>query len=280
MLRLLQERYQNSLWFQTRNGTTRNWGRDYPLWYYDPTTPGTSRTFQPTTQQPLLVPVLQLHATNDNPTGTTVGTFPVGPNANLNTWWLAVGAQNSVAEVGTFNMILGTGDTPARPNEFNGGLQNLPRYLETYEAVYNANRNSKIFGSFLQIGRSRFATAPYQAMKNDAGTNAAQDSMFGNGNDAKLYRNGNSNGRTPFFNPPDRIWGFDVGLLSQTPDRYASKFAQAGATSEDYFREVSRNDPWVETLLCSKKDGGTIPALPRNGASVAQTGTDCTDYGG
>ena len=85
-------------------------------------------------------------------------------------------------------------------------------------------------------------------------------------------------GRTPFFLPPDRNWGFDVGLLSQTPDRYASKFAQPKAEADDYFRQVSRDDPWVEALLCSRV--GATPALARDGSNVKLTRTDCSNYGG
>ena len=60
----------NALWFQTRNVAAKNWGPNYPLWYYDAATPDTSRTFGSSsgTLQPLLVPVLQIHAGQRNNT--------------------------------------------------------------------------------------------------------------------------------------------------------------------------------------------------------------------
>ncbi|MEA5522733.1 hormogonium polysaccharide biosynthesis protein HpsA [Limnoraphis robusta] len=272
-----------TLWFQTRSApTTKNWGSDHPLWYYDPATPDTSRTFGSSsgTLQPLLVPVLQIHAGQVNNVNTDIAAFPspTGSNDKIDrtSWWL----QGPSSQGGTFNLIVGTGDTPARPGEFNGGLQNLPRFLENFISQ-GQQKSTIIFGSFLQTGRSKYATAPYQAMKSDAATQ--HPGIFGNedsSNKGRVYRIGNSDGRTPFFLPPDRNWGFDVGLLSQTPDRYASKFAQPSAEADDYFRQVSRDDPWVQALLCSKVADGGANALARDGNRVRLTGTDCTNYGG
>ncbi|MEA5500117.1 hormogonium polysaccharide biosynthesis protein HpsA [Limnoraphis robusta] len=271
-----------TLWFQTRNGTAKNWGSEFPLWYYDPATPDTSRTFGSSsgTLQPLLVPVLQIHAGQVNNVNTDIAAFPspTGSNDKIDTtsWWL----QGPSSQGGTFNLIVGTGDTPARPGEFNGGLQNLPRFLENFISE-KQQKSTIIFGSFLQTGRSKYATAPYQSMKSDAATQ--HPGIFGNedsSNKGRVYRIGNSDGRTPFFLPPDRNWGFDVGLLSQTPDRYASKFAQPSAEADDYFRQVSRDDPWVQALLCSKVADGGANALARDGNRVRLTGTDCTNYGG
>ncbi len=267
----------NSLWFQTRNNNNnnRNWGWDHPLWYYDPGTPGTSvASFNNSDEQkrlqPLLVPVLQVHSLNRRPPANRTN-FPLGdPDTSQvqATSWLQAGTS------GTFNMIIGAGDTPARPGEFNGGLQNLPRFLENFNP--NGQRqNINILGSFIQTGRSKFATAPYQTMRSDAATQ--NPGIFGD-NTLRVYRTGNSGGRTPAFLAPERLWGFDVGLLSQTPDRFASKFSAPSADANDYFRQVSRNDPWVEALLCSRV--GNNPALERNGNRVQLTGTDCSQYGG
>jgi hypothetical protein len=268
----------NALWFQTRNVAAKNWGSEFPLWYYDPATPDTSRTFGSSsgTLQPLLVPVLQIHAGPTTITSTNITPFPSGSNTDTideKSWWL----QGPSSLGGRFNLIVGTGDTPARPGEFNGGLQNLPRFLENFNSQ-GQQKSTIIFGSFLQTGRSKYATAPYQAMKSDAAT--LHPGIFGNedSNKGRVYRIDNSDGRTPFFFPPNRNWGFDVGLLSQTPDRYASKFAQPSAEPDDYFRQVSRDDPWVQALLCSKVGGN--PTLARDGNRVQLTGTDCTNYGG
>ena len=72
---------------------------------------------------------------------------------------------------------------------------------------------------------------------------------------------GGKGGRIPFFSPPGRQWGYDVGLLSQPPDLFTRKFTTPPSkrTPDEYFREVSRDDEWVQALLCSfiDKDGTT-----------------------
>lgn len=55
----------------------------------------------------------------------------------------------------------------------------------------------------------------------------------------------------PFYAPPRRLWGFDVGLLVQTPDRFAERFSKDLPTFNDFFREVEKSDPWVQALLCA-----------------------------
>ncbi len=73
------------------------------------------------------------------------------------------------------------------------------------------------------------------------------------------YKTGVSNepddegGKSSFFAPPARNWGFDVGLLSQQPDLFSRQFATSfNDDPNEFFREVSRNDQWVDRLLCSK----------------------------
>ena len=126
--------------------------------------------------------------------------------------------------------------------------------------------NSNISGSLIQYKRSIYATAPWQAVqlesKNPKGT-----SIFGN--DYPQYYRINSttigddadnkgNGMSPFYKAPSRQWGFDVGLLSQLPDLFAQQFTIPPTTKpNEFFREVSRDDSWVQALLCAKnqKDG-------------------------
>jgi hypothetical protein len=60
-------------------------------------------------------------------------------------------------------------------------------------------------------------------------------------------------------NPPEtpnnpRQWSYDVGLLFQSPDLFASKLAVTPPEPPDeYLREVSRGDTWLQTLLCAKE---------------------------
>ncbi|MEA5617081.1 hormogonium polysaccharide biosynthesis protein HpsA [Cronbergia sp. UHCC 0137] len=141
----------------------------------------------------------------------------------------------------TFNLVMVTGDTPARPEEDNGGLHYLPRFLEHW----NGKLKATISGAFMQTRKSRYATGPiYAALEN-------------NSTDFR-YRISPNGGRTPFLFAPVRSWGYDVGLLSQSPDLFAQKLVES-FSGDEYFREVGRDDEWVETLLCAKTNQTGTP---------------------
>jgi hypothetical protein len=269
----------NALWFRTTTATTSTTIPSLVsnTWKYDASdsnrlyyrtelviTPDDDTTDQHkigTYQQPLLVPVLQIYATDNSPQAGE----PTGKIATELRWMQR-------AKSTTFNMVMAVGDTPARPGETNGGLQNLPRLQENWEGT--SNQNQKMMGSFMQLFRSAYATAPYLPVRNPV-DNA---SFFGY--TATRYR-GAGGGRTPYQGPPTRQWGFDVGLLSQYPDLFSSLFttpikSETGErkdATEEYFRQVSRDDEWVKGLLCAKLGAGG------NAVTVGRP-ADCTAYGG
>ncbi|TAF19962.1 MAG: hypothetical protein EAZ73_13915 [Oscillatoriales cyanobacterium] len=236
--------------------------------------------------QPLLMPVLQIQTVTVAPTSAASSTsLPPGGDIVKNTAWLPLARQT------TFNMVAGSNDTPSRAmgngfGDFNGGLQNLPRFVENwYDGTAEIAAN--IQGSFIQFNRSAYSTAPYQPIINP---NAPQQTnlelklrslfdappptaltplnppaplpapvTYNGGAPEVLYRTDNSSvpgkgGRTPFFSPPTRNWGFDVGLLSQPADLFTQKFTTPPSTPtpNEYFREVARDDEWVKTLMCAE----------------------------
>jgi hypothetical protein len=180
----------------------------------------------------------------------------------------------------TFNMVVGSNDIPSRAigngiGESNGGVQNLPRFMESWD---NGKVATNIQGSFIQFGRSVYSTAPYipildpEALKAtpvdqlrslfDSPPNPPSPApaiTYTGGTPRPLYRTDNGGNRIPFFSPPARNWGYDLGLLSQPPDLFTRKFTTPPSkrTPDEYFREVSRDDEWVQTLLCSFIDDGT-----------------------
>ncbi|WP_144018159.1 MULTISPECIES: hormogonium polysaccharide biosynthesis protein HpsA [Planktothrix] len=267
----------NALWFQTRNrdgdkDKRTNVGTN-PLWYYqqddlsttanESTNPDTN--FTNTTKQPLLVPVLQIHAT-DSP--TTTGTFVVGnnPGGTTNNRWAIPAAPKTATNLNEFNLVMATGDIPARPRDNNGGLQNLPRFLENWQFP---EQTATIAGAFIQTSRSSYASAPYFSLMDNNPDPPNPDNppnppyakrppaIFGNdagNNNASRYRINSGGGKIGYFLLPKREWGFDVGLLSQPPDLFAQKFSlpDESIDPDEYFREVSRDDDWVKGLLCSK----------------------------
>jgi hypothetical protein len=165
----------------------------------------------------------------------------------------------------TYNATFVVGNSPGRPAEIAGGLQNFVRFLEAWRTDNSGAspgdlRTARISGSFIQLQRSKFATAPIGAVPRENTANtvntsniaalAGSLSIFDFPNDT--YANPNGDGLLPFYWAPLRTWGFDVGLLSEQPDLFAQRFTQpqTGRPSE-FFREVGRDDLWVQGLLCA-----------------------------
>jgi hypothetical protein len=227
--------------------------------------------------QPLLLPVLQIQTvvaaagvrTQSPPRGS--GSTAIAPNSR----WMPPATTTSQ------NMIVGSGDNPSRQltstsGDFNGGLQNLPRFLENWK---NGGITSNIKGAFIQLNRSAYNTAPYLPILNAVPpsvqpgvapnpTDPALKSLFfaatlGTTTPENRYRTDNGNGRIPSFSPPGRNWGYDVGILSQSPDLFTQRFTAPPTITQpaEYFREVPRNDEWVKTLLCGKTADGDVKAV-------------------
>lgn len=220
--------------------------------------------------QPLLMPVPQFM-------GATAATPGVqrGLAAADTTGWM------QIAENTTFNLIVGANDTPSRTlndtsGDFNGGLQNLPRFLEVWSQGAATPIPVNIQGSFIQLDRSEFNTAPFRPtllkgytdtlpgklttlFAQSTAPNTPATALAGTDKEIDVYNI--SGGQVPYFTPPTRNWGYDLGLLSQPADLFTRKFTTPPSkrTPDEYFREVPRNDEWVETLLCAflDKDGTT-----------------------
>lgn len=224
--------------------------------------------------QPLLLPVPQIQILSSAATAPGGNLMPRGANFARETSWIPRAVNT------TFNVIVGAGDTPSRrlnatTGDFNGGLQNLPRFLESWNRD-PANPNiTNIRGSFIQQGRSAFSTAPYQPI-HPAAALRALSSLFEiqgagapnpfpvPGRITNTYNTDVGAQRIPYFSPPARNWGFDVGLLSQPPDLFTQRFTTPSTRTQpaEYFREVPRNDEWVNTLMCGITAGNNnVPAV-------------------
>jgi hypothetical protein len=271
----------NSLWFAGVSGGAPVYDGASPLYTVNSSTPArdgsntpipalvTAATPEPPVlpllgTQPLLLPFSQIRDVAANPPNILGGAF-----ASTTGW--ASWAENT-----TFNLIIGAGDTPSRNlnntvGETNGGLQNLPRFLEAWNDLPN-----NIKGSFIQLNRSAFSTTPFlsalaQGVRPLTSTDPTDGivSVFEQLNPApqnlgipRTYNSVGNGGRTPYFVPPTRNWGYDVGLLPQPPDLFTQKFTTPPSRSQpaEFFREVPRNDEWVKTLMCGVLDDGTTKA--------------------
>ncbi|BAY74934.1 hypothetical protein NIES25_13510 [Nostoc linckia NIES-25] len=220
--------------------------------------------------QPLLEPVLQLQVTTAAPQhGQSYDSLASTSTVVKNTRWLPKASET------TFNLAVAAGDTPVRVGpstyEINGGLHNFVRFLENWNDV-----NANISGSFIQFKRSIYATAPFQVLvrpgsatvaatasdiSNSSSVNSANiNSIFMRAlNSARpgytsdvTYVGTAPAGEAPYYMAPNRNWGFDVALLAQNPDLFAQRFVVPAADPpNEYYREVGRDDLWVQTLLCA-----------------------------
>jgi hypothetical protein len=237
--------------------------------------PANAMTAMTTAAEPLLIPVLNLHSPQGVPAANVNAAFG-GETINQNYWVQRV--LNGVTE--TYNAVFIMGDSPSRPftgiadprytGESGGGLGNFPRFLEAWQSSGDdsaqSNANAKITGSFIQFKRSIFATAPFEAIDDpkqdnslffDTPASGIPDYMqpfnsFVTANRPYVYKGGGQLRKAPYYRAPNRAWGYDIGLLKQAPDLFSRRFSTPSAgTPNEYYREVSRDDLWVKTLMCA-----------------------------
>ncbi|MEA5575420.1 hormogonium polysaccharide biosynthesis protein HpsA [Anabaena sp. UHCC 0451] len=187
-------------------------------------------------------PVLQIKqpfATPSDPTNTEKIT------GDAHNYWLQIATET------TFNLIVATGDTPGRSTEDNGGLDNLVRFLENWNPSGNAIANN-MTGAFMQMKKSAYSTGTYSTALN------IQSSDF-------QYKINLNNGMSSGYLPPTKQWRYDVGLLSQSPDLFSQKLVTISSKlPNEYFREIGRDDDWIETLLCAKTTETGTYAIDEN----------------
>jgi hypothetical protein len=224
----------------------------------------------PEGNHPRLVPVTQIHSVAGLPGNHTdngnlanslygdISTYPVN--------WLQQARSTN------YNIAVVGGDSPLRLAEASAGLNNFVRFQENW-----AGLTATIKGSFIQQKRSSYATAPFVAIRQgtgqpapivslDDGTNADGGlSIFGYKNQRYLTSNGSPPGTLPYYTTPGRQWGFDVGLLSQSPDIFSQKFTQDIDQVQSYYRPVERNDEWIQALLCAAEPANPADADERVG---------------
>ena len=161
-------------------------------------------------------------------------------------------APNAAAGNALQTGVTGLGET-------GGGLANFIRLLENWEAV-----PLKITGGFLQNTRSVFSTSPFASttpfISGISGVPAFSDiqTLYLNPvlptarmSGYNLVYQSAAGLRVPYYTPPIRLWGYDVGLLTQQPDRFAERFATPIPGANEFFREVSADDNWIKALLCA-----------------------------
>jgi len=234
-------------------------------------------------------------------------------NSEINVYFVAgntpsrskVDYTTSIASNLAINLV--NPNTTQPTAETGGGLGNFIRLVENW-----TNKNLKIVGGFIQNTKSSFGTAPfsntapYGVPSNPSFTSDIQ-TLFINPVDntraiqplssfKKVYQSGTGQ-RIPFYAAPNRLWGFDVGLLTQSADRFAERFAAPIPGANEFLRQVDANDPWVKALLCAAQPPdlnaanspssavnpgqsvrlGTVPSAYTARALGGDSPSDCTD---
>jgi hypothetical protein len=266
-----------ALWFRTTNSTTNpgdidqvRYANDKPLFYFPPIDGPDTDTDPDLDGQPLLVPVLQIHDANNNPDNLRTDAVAVAAGDDFKSNWL----QRATDTI--FNATFVAGNSPGRTDEVSSGLQNFVRFLENWDS-----RTAKISGSFIQLKRSSFSTAPIAPIftNRQSSATASKDynlSLFDYSLDT--YPTGNVSGLLPFYAAPNRKWGFDVGLLSEQPDLFAQRFtAPPTGRPNEFFREVGRDDTWVKTLLCAG-EASNQTGVPTTGVTVTYANAVPDEY--
>lgn len=138
------------------------------------------------------------------------------------------------------NSIIVSGLVPSRANQFNGGLHNFPRFLEDW----NGTTRLYISGALIQLNFSTQATAPWDQDAWEPGDTPITSYVY------------------PYYDPPLRLWGYDVALQMAPAGPVARRFVSANNTRSEFYRELPLDDPYIRRLRCAGAVGSTTRIDP------------------
>ncbi len=124
------------------------------------------------------------------------------------------------------NLSVISGIVPSRLNQPYGGLHNFPRFIEDWDDV-----DLSMSGTFYQLNFSAAATAPFdqEVWEPEAVPTDPRD-------------------RFPYYNPPNRLWGYDVALQYVPAAPIASRFASTTPARSEFYSEPTLDDPYIAQL--------------------------------
>jgi hypothetical protein len=170
--------------------------------------------------------------THRTQTRGTQAIVPVGNYSGINTRG-AIPRRNTDFRV---NAVIVSAVVPTRRGQQGyGGLHNFPRFLETGNAL-------TIQGSLLQLGFSNYATSPFDLdafERHQLGTSAYE--------------------WIAYYSPPQRFWGYDPALQYAPAGPASRRFIVASNARNEYFLELSADDPYTCQLRRFVIPGLTCP---------------------
>lgn len=125
------------------------------------------------------------------------------------------------------NAIIISGLVPSRSLQSYGGLHNFPRFLEDWETGSN---DLFISGAFLQLNFSNQATGPYDHDAWEVGVTPTSAESIA------------------YYRPPNRRWGYDVGIQYAPASPIAVRFSPPEFTRSEFYSEPPANDPYMRNL--------------------------------
>lgn len=128
------------------------------------------------------------------------------------------------------NSIVVSGLSPSQVNQSYGGLHNFPRFIETW-----SGRNLWFAGSLLQLSFSNYASTPFDQDAWEPGIAPTGSEVI------------------PYYSPPNRLWGYDVGLQFAQAGPAASRFVTPGKVRNEFYSEPAANDPYMNKLCTALK---------------------------
>ncbi|MCU0551887.1 MAG: hormogonium polysaccharide biosynthesis protein HpsA [Leptolyngbya sp. Prado105] len=140
------------------------------------------------------------------------------------------------------NSIVVSGITPSRPNQGYGGLHNFPRFIENWDDI-----GLNFAGSFIQLQYSNYATSPFEIENLDP-----------------LDANIRTDENIVYYQPPNRLWGYDVALQFSSASPAAARFANSSKNRSEYYVEPPANDAYISNLCeAAKAEFGLSTNCPK-----------------
>lgn len=124
------------------------------------------------------------------------------------------------------NAVIVSGLVPSRTGQSYGGLHNFPRFISNW-----GSRRLYIKGSIIQLSFSNAATAPFDQEAWEVGQTPTTD--------AELIK---------YYNPPSRLWGYDVALQYASPGPLSARFAGVEDSRSEFYSEPALDDPYIVKL--------------------------------
>lgn len=150
------------------------------------------------------------------------------------------GREKIAAAPTEVNSIIVSGIVPSRASQSYGGLHNFPRFLENWR-----DQDLRIAGAFLQLNFSKQATGPYDQDAWEPGTTPVAEE------------------KSEYYNPPIRLWGYDVGLQYAPAGPIAQRFVSASFVRSEFYSEPPANDPYIRNLcLALQEERPTLNCPP------------------